>query len=323
VLPRVVSRNWRLKLAALALSVFLWAVVTVQPTNRSVLNSVPVQVDVIDADWAVDGLPSPPTVTVQLSGSVRELLTRGGDAAVVRVPIDRVSGRDTLVRLRPDWVVLSGSSGLIVESITPPTVAIRLEPTVSVALPLSLGTVNDLPPELALAQPLSLNPPVVRVHGPERVVKALDSVALGPLDLASVSTSGLYQVPVDTTGLSNITFDPSTAQVAIRLEPAVEREIAGVPVVVELPEGVDSTNVVVDPPTIQVRLHGVEMLVSQASAVGLAAVVPADFVAGLPAGATWTVPIRLRGVPGLVRAFSAVDSVTVFRRASTAGLVPP
>ena len=115
----------------------------------------------------------------------------------------------------------------------------------------------------------------------------------------------------------------STAQVAIRLEPAVEREIAGVPVVVELPEGVDSTNVVVDPPTIQVRLHGVEMLVSQASAVGLAAVVPADFVAGLPAGATWTVPIRLRGVPGLVRAFSAVDSVTVFRRASTAGLVTP
>jgi YbbR domain-containing protein len=321
VLPRVVSRNWRLKLAALALSVFLWAVVTVRPTNRSVLSSVPVQVDVIDTDWAVDGLPSPPTVTVQLSGSVRELLTRGSDAAVVRVPIDRVVGRDTLIRLRPDWVVLSGS-GLIVESITPPTVAIRLEPTVSTALPLSLGTVNDLPPDLALAQPLGLNPLVVRVHGPKRVVEAMDSVAFGPLDLSSVSASGLYQVPVDTTGLSNLTFDPSTAQVAIRLEPAVEREIAGVPVVVELPEGVDSVSVVVDPPTIQVRLHGVETLVSQANAVGLAAVVAADLVEGLPAGATWTVPIRLRGVPGLVRAFSAVDSVTVFRRSATAGLVP-
>jgi hypothetical protein len=201
-------------------------------------------------------------------------------------------------------------------------VAIRLEPTVSTVLPLSLGTVNDLPAELALAQPLGLNPPVVRVHGPERVVEALDSVALAPLDLSTVSASGLYRVPVDTTGLSSVTFDPSTAQVAIRLEPAVEREIAGVPVVVELPEGLDSVSVVVDPPTIQVRLHGVETLVSQANAVGLAAVVAADFVADLPAGATWTVPIRLRGVPGLVRAFSAVDSVTVSRLPSPPGPVP-
>jgi hypothetical protein len=201
-------------------------------------------------------------------------------------------------------------------------VAVRLEPTVSTVLPLSLGTVNDLPPELALAQPLGLNPPVVRVHGPRRVVEALDSVALAPLDLSSVSESGLYRVPVDTSGLSSVTFDPSTAQVAIRLERAVEREIAGVPVVVELPAGLDSANLVVQPPTIQVRLHGVETLVSAANAVGLAAVVAASHLEGMTAGASWTVPIRLRGVPGLVRAFSAVDSVIVSWPASVAGVVP-
>jgi YbbR domain-containing protein len=322
VLPRVLERNWRLKLSALALSIFLWAVVTIQPRNRQVLSAVPVQVDVSDPAWTLVEA-SPATVTVQLGVSNRELLQlpRGSDIAVVRVPVELVTGRDTLIRLRPDWVILGGGSGLIVESITPPTVAIRFEPTVSTALPLSLGTTNELSAELAFAQPIGLNPAVVRVHGPERVVQGLDSVALEPIDLSSVRESGLLRVPVDTSGLSSLTFDPTAAQVAIRLERAVEREIVGIPVVVEAPAGVDSASLVVEPSTIQVRLLGVETLVSQAHANGLVAVVMASELNGIGPGQLWTVPIRLRGVPHLVRAFSAVDSVRVRRNAPA--VVPP
>jgi YbbR domain-containing protein len=317
VLPRVLERNWRLKLSALALSVFLWAVVTIQPRNRQVLSAVPVQVDVSDPGWTLVEA-SPATVTVQLGVSSRELLQlpRGSsDIAIVRVPVELVTGRDTLIRLRPDWVILGGGSGLIVESITPPTVAIRFEPTVSTALPLSLGTTNELSAELAFAQPMGLNPAVIRVHGPQRVVEALDSVALEPLDLSSLRESGLYRVPVDTSGLSSVTLDPTVAQVAIQLEPAVEREIVGIPVVVEPPTGVDPASLVVDPPTIQVRLLGVETLVSQVHAAALAAVVVPSELNGLAPGQQRTVPIRLRGVPHLVRAFSAVDSVRVTRNA--------
>jgi YbbR domain-containing protein len=316
VLPRVVERNWRLKVSALALSIFLWAVVTIQPRNRQVLSAVPVQVDVSDPAWTLVEA-SPSTVTVQLGVSSRELLQlpRGSDVAVVRVPVELVTGRDTLIRLRPDWVILGGGPGLIVESITPPTVAIRFEPTISTALPLSLGTTNELPAELALAQPIGLNPAVIRVHGPERVVEALDSVALEPLDLSSVRESGLLRVPVDTSGLSSVTFDPAAAQVAIRLERAVEREVGGVPVLLEPPAGVDPETLVVEPGTIQVRLRGVETLVTQASTNGLAAVVVASELQALGPGQQLTVPIRLRGVPHLVRAFSAVDSVLVRRAA--------
>jgi hypothetical protein len=128
-----------------------------------------------------------------------------------------------------------------------------------------------------------------------------------------VSESGLYRVPVDTTGLSSVTFDPTTAQVAIRLEPAVERQIPGVPVALETPAGIDSTSLVVQPATIQVRLLGVETLVRQTSVESLVAIVAATDLEGLPPGTEWTVPIRLRGVPALVRAFSAVDSVRVRR----------
>jgi len=99
------------------------------------------------------------------------------------------------------------------------------------------------------------------------------------------------------------------------LEPAVEREIVGIPVVVEPPTGVDPASLVVDPPTIQVRLLGVETLVSQVHAAALAAVVVPSELNGLAPGQQRTVPIRLRGVPHLVRAFSAVDSVRVTRNA--------
>jgi hypothetical protein len=122
-------------------------------------------------------------------------------------------------------------------------------------------------------------------------------------------------VPVDTSGLSSVTFDPAAAQVAIRLERAVEREVGGVPVLLEPPAGVDPETLVVEPGTIQVRLRGVETLVTQASTNGLAAVVVASELQALGPGQQLTVPIRLRGVPHLVRAFSAVDSVLVRRAA--------
>lgn len=313
VLPQVVTRNWRLKLAALALSLFLWAVVTAQPRNRQVLTSVPVQVVVNDPGWTLAEPPSPAAVSVQLAGTTRELLqlSRGLEAGVVRVPVDQVAGPDTIVRLRNDWVILYDGPGIVVENLAPATVALRLEPARSTVLPLSLRTVGELPSGLALAQALGLTPPVVRVRGPARVVERLDSIPLAPLDLSTVTESRLYRVRVDTSGLGNVDVEPPLAEVAVRLEASAERVIAGVPVLVEAPAGTDPSMLVPQPSTIQVTLRGARTLVAQASTDALAAVVSAQDLEGLPAGSEREVPLRVRGVPNLVRAFSAVDSVRV------------
>jgi len=315
VLPDVVTRNWRLKLSALALAVFLWAIVTVQPRNRDILPAVPVQVVVTDPEWTLAELPSPATVSVQLGGPTRELLQlgRGNDAAILRIPIDAVGSGDTIVRLRTEWVVVLGGSNIVVQEILPSTVTLRLEPAMTVSLPLAVRTRGELPEEWALATPLGLSPPLVRVRGPARILEGLDSIPLEPLDLGAVRESRIYRVRVDTSGLGRVSVEQQTADIAIRLDRAAERSVGGVPVVAEAPLGVDPGSLVVTPATIQVTLRGALSLVNQVDAEALSAVVAARDIEGLAAGSAVTVPIRVRGVPNLVRAFSAVDSVRVER----------
>ena len=66
--PRIVSRNWRLKLAALGLAVFLWALIRTEPRTGVNLFTVPVNAQVSDLEWVLAGEPDPPTVQVRLRG---------------------------------------------------------------------------------------------------------------------------------------------------------------------------------------------------------------------------------------------------------------
>jgi YbbR domain-containing protein len=319
VLPRVVTRNWRLKLASFGLALFLWAVVTVQPRNRQTLTSVPVEVVVRDEGWTLAEPPSPATVDVRLGGSARELLQfPRAQTGSVRVVIDRVTSQDTVIRLRNDWVELDGA-GLVVENVLPATVRLRFEQTRTTALPLSVRTQNEFPGELALAQPLGLTPPVVRVRGAARMVEDLDSIPLAPLDLATIDESGIYRVAVDTSGLGGLIVEPTMASIAVRLERAVERVVGNVPVVAETPEG-SPIRIVVTPATIPVTLRGALTPVNQADVSQLAAIIAAADLSGLSPGEERTVQLRLRGVPPLVRAFSPVDTARAFALDASAPL---
>ena len=325
VLPRVLMRNWRLKLASFGLALFLWAVVTLQPGNRQTLASVPVQVVVRDEEWTLAEPPRPAAVDVRLGGSTRELLQlpRGANAGAVRIVVDRVTSPDTVIRLRNDWVELDGA-GLVVETVVPASVLLHFEPTQSSALPLSVRTHSQLPEELALAQPLGLTPPVVRVRGAVRVVESLDSIPLESLDLGAVTESGIYRVRVDTAGLGGVAVEPSTASIAVRLERSVERVIGNVPVVADPPAG-GGTRVLVTPATVQVTLRGALTPVNQASVDALMGLIaPAD-LAGLVPGQGRRVLIRLSGVPPLVRALMVVDSADVVLEPETppSDTVPP
>lgn len=317
VLPQVVTRNWRLKLAALALSVFLWAVVTVQPRNREVLPTVPVEVEIADEGWTLAEPPSPQTVAVNLGGLTRDLLDLPrGQEARVRIPIETVTSPDTIVRLRVDWVVLSAGSNIVVQDITPVAVSLRFERTRTKAVPLSLQTVGELPEELALVAPLGWSPQVTTVTGPARLVDQVESVELEPLDLGDITQSGAHRVSIDTTDLEGLAFEPRVAQVSVNVQQAVEREVTGVPVRVEAPPGVDSATLVPQPATVDVILRGAMTPVMQVDPGALTAVVSAQDLEGIAAGSEWVAPVEVRGAPQLVRARPSVDSVRVVRAPS-------
>jgi hypothetical protein len=317
LVPRIIHHNGRLKLAALGLAFVLWALVRAEPTTGVGVDvfTIPVRAQVGDMDWALLGEPDPSTVQVRLRGPTQDLIRLAREGTTVRVPLDSVTSGDTLVQLRRDWVVL-GSSGVVVEDIAPASVRLALQPTVTAAVPLRIATRGSLPGALALSAPVALDPPTVRVRGPAHRVRGLDSISAGPLDLRDLSESGVHRLPVDTTGLGDLAVEPLAAAAVVHLEPAVERTLSEVRVVVEAPSdgSVPSAAFVVAPGAIEVRLSGARTAVAAARAEDVRAVVAWEAARAVPAGEARVVPIQLHGVPALVRAFSGADSVMVERR---------
>ncbi len=316
-LKPALGRNWTLKLSSFGLAIFLWAVVQAEPAEREVLSSVPVRVQVGDLGWTLDGEPEPQLVQVRFAGPARQILDLDREGASVRIPVASVTSPDTTIQLRRDWVLVEGGAGLVVQDIVPGSVRLRFQESRQVALPLSLRTRGALPRGIALAAPIGLAPAVVRVRGPARVLEGLDSIRLKPLDLSSVTSSGMVEVPVDTAGLAGLTLTPVRAQLGVRVEAASERLLEAVPVNVQGPA---SAGLQVDPNEVAVTVRGARGPLEAATLDSIRLEVAADQVQDVVPGETRRVEIRVRGVPALLRAEPAVDSVTVRRpRASEQG----
>lgn len=310
LLPRVVVHNWRLKLAALGLSVFLWALVQTEPRNAESF-SASVLVDVADTAWTVAGPPDPASVELRLTGPTRDIIRLAREGTLIRVPVEAVGSPDSVVTLRREWVALGEGTGLSVESLVPNTVRVTFEPAVSRAVPVALRLVDGLPERLALASPIGLNPQVVRVRGPASRVNALDSVRLRPLDLASVEESGVYEVPVDTAGLAGLRLQPTAATLGFRVEDEVERVLSDLPVQIQRAD--DGTDLVARPSSVPVILRGARTLVTAVDPRDLIVLVAPELVQGMVPGEERRVPLRLEGVPALVRASLPTETVVVRR----------
>jgi YbbR domain-containing protein len=301
--------NWRLKLSALGLSVFLWALVQTEPRNAETFSAVPVEVDVADTSWTASGPPTPSTVELRLTGPTREIIRLAREGTLVRVPIREVGSADTVVTLRRDWVALGEGRGVSVESLNPSTVRIVLEPAASRVVPLRVRTQGSLPGHLALASPIGLNPHLVRVRGPASRIQGLDSMPLLPLDLDEITKSGVHELPVDTAGLHGVRVMPPTATVGIRVEEEVERVLSGVPVIVRSPGGSESLSV--SPTAVDVTLRGARTLVTAVNPADLRVWVSPELLSGMTPGEERRVPVKVEGVPALVSSSVPDDIVTV------------
>ncbi|MDT8342514.1 MAG: hypothetical protein RQ751_13465 [Longimicrobiales bacterium] len=319
VVPRILTHNASLKLLALLGAVFLWAIVPRNPQGGEVLPQVPVRVQVADLDWVQAGAPEPTMVQVRLAGPTREIIRLAREGTTVRVPMDRVTSTDTVVSLRRDWVVLAGAPGVVVEEIVPGSVRLAFEEARSRSLPIAVPTEGRLPPGLALAAPLGVNPVLARVRGPARLVDPLTSIPLRPLRLSEVRASGIVELPVDTSGLGSMLVTPQRASVGVRVETAEERVVEGVAVrVADAP----AFEVVVRPDSVTLRLAGAPARLASAPLEQIRPIVDGRRLLGLAPGEARRVPVTLLEVPGLISARAVPDSVTVQRPAGPGGPRP-
>lgn len=307
--PRLLTENWHLKLAALGLSVFLWALVQTEPLSQETFSAVPVQVTVRDTAWTLSGEPSPSTVELRLGGPAREIIRLARDGTTLQIPISAVGSRDTTVQVQREWVQLGPRAGVTVESVSPSVIGLDFEPAASATVPLVLRTQGELAPDLALSSPLVLSPESVSVRGPESALSGLDALPVEPFDLDEVRESGVYRLRVDTSGLAGARVDPSEAVIGVRVEPLEERVLSGVEVRADAPPG--QPDVTVEPASIQLRLAGARTLVTSMDLSLLRVSVAPQSITDLVPGEVRRVRIQIDGLPPLIRAYPSTETVIV------------
>ncbi len=312
VLPRVLARNWRLKLAAVGMAVFLWAMVRVEgPSRRSI--PVPVRVQVIDSDFMLVDEPTPAFVNVRFAGPVREIIRLAFDGSTaVMVPISDVTDTDMVVFLQPGWIPVEGYPGVQVEDFVPSSVHIHLERIETATIALRLNTTGELPSRLALTRAMSLQPGVVRVSGAASRVAAVDTLDILPVDLSNVSDQGVLEATVDTAGLG-LQVVPIEVTVMVPVEQSADRRVIGIPV--RAGEGGGAGGIVIVPPSVDLTLTGARTRVEGVNTGRLRVFVPSYALLGMRPSEERRVPIHVEGVPNFVRVSMDVDSVLVRRQA--------
>ncbi len=311
LLPRLLARNWRLKLAAVGVAVFLWALVRVETPSR-VSIPVPVRVQLTDPKYMLVDEPAPTLVDVRFAGPVREILRLAFDGTAVIVPINEVTQRDMTVVLQAGWIPVEGYQGVQVEDFVPSTIHLHLEPMESAIIGLRLSITGELPERLALTRAISLAPSVVRVSGAASRVAAVDSLDILPVSLGDVSEQGVLEATVDTTGLG-LLVEPTQVRVMVPVEESTDRRLTNIPV--QPGDGSIEGGMIVVPASVGLTLRGARSRVDGVNPGRLRVFVPAYALLGMRPSEERRVPVQVEGLPSFVTATVDVDTVLVRRQA--------
>ena len=298
--PGIITRNWQLKLSALAMAVLLWTVPEFEAQSSQELENVPVRVQLTDPQWALLGEPLPSTVKVTLAGPTRALMALRADRPSILVPVDQVSSADTAILLLPAWLRTSVSDEITVEDLVPSSVNLSFEPMEVDVVTLRARLTGDLPSGLSMVRNPEVVPGFVRVSGPSSRVSGLASVTLMPLDLSEVRSSGTFGLPVDTTNLSGMALAPQRASVEIEVEETLTKSFEGVPV--RLPILASDPQLQARPSTVTVVLTGATSLVDSFDPGQLRITVSGTVATALVPGEEVRATLSVEGPPAVVEA---------------------
>ena len=209
--------DWGLKLTALVLAFLIWALARADSPADDVLADVPVTVVLRDASWELAGQPAPSTVSIRVSGPVRDLARlRMGDPSVVRLVVDEVTDSVQGFLLQPRHVQwgTGGGESLVVEAITPDQVRLDFDPVIHEFLPVTAGTSNQPPAGFELAGPLQVEPSQVRASGARRRLLERPVLRVPDIDLSNRRSVDTVTLSIDTAG-SGLLVTPLQVKVVV------------------------------------------------------------------------------------------------------------
>ena len=322
---RTVARNWQLKLAALALAILLWVVVSAEQVTTQWI-PVPVRVTSDAPGRVVTGGPVPAEVEVRFAGPGRELWELALERPVLVLPVDRVEADEQVFVLEPRMVSIpNGLSAVSARDVRPGSVRVLTQRVVTREVPVRLRLARRSRDRYVVLDTPRVSPATVRVTGPADRVARLDAVVTEPLEIGAADSVFRLAVPLDGDSLGGVRASARSVEVAARVDRVVERIFPDVPVARLVgarvaPERVD---VRVQGPSRRVRALDAASLRVTVGVDSLPAVLPVDGapaplrVGGVPAG------LSARAVPALVRISpAAAPAAPAFPAPDSAGAQP-
>jgi len=190
-----VTRNWPLKLAALALSVILWIVVAAEETT-SELVGVRLEVDVPPTL----ALAKPaPAVRAIVTGPARELIKLYAAPLVIRanVPASAQPPRHPLA-IGPHDIQIPRNVKVTIQDVEPREIELDVDRFARRLVPVAFRGVIEAESGFALSGRLTLTPRAVEVSGPRGIVYGIDSVFTEPIEVRGVTEAFERTVALDT-----------------------------------------------------------------------------------------------------------------------------
>jgi YbbR domain-containing protein len=220
IIRKIFLEDWGVKLAALAITFALWLGVTglSTPTTQR-MSGIPLS---LRYSTSTEVTNTPLTeVDIVISGDKRKISQINKNDLIVSVDISDVLPGDRVIALTPENVSLSLPSGVKLDEVLPPRIAVRLEAVEEKEITVEPVTIGAIPEGFELYSETSL-PAKVRVRGPASVLKTLTSVPTDKIDLTGhQSDFTARQVALN---LAKVTLLDTVVDVAFRIgEKRIER----------------------------------------------------------------------------------------------------
>ncbi|HZG42852.1 MAG TPA: hypothetical protein VEY93_07815 [Longimicrobium sp.] len=309
-LARTLTYNWRLKLAALALAVLIWAVVSAEQVTSQ---WIPVRVDPVvrDPEFVITSPAEPAMVSVQVTGPGRELWELAINRPTLVLSVRDVGERRTF-GLEPSMVRIPQGLAVRVSDVRPAVVTLGLERLASRMVPVRARVAGRSTQRYVIGEDLVILPAEVRVTGPADRIAALEALATRSFDVVPDDSTFSHEVVLDTAALDGLSFARTRVRVSGTVDRPVERTVG--PISVSAPDGLRA-----QPAEVTLRIAGPERVVRRLLPASLRALVARDSLppALPPAGADARVVVE--GLPAAVSATAVPERVRVL----PPGVAPP
>jgi YbbR domain-containing protein len=279
-----------LKVVSVALAVLLWMMVSSQraPVERGLripleLQNLPQNLEMVE--------PPQESVDVRIRGTADALGRIAPGDLVATIDLSAAQPGRRLFHVSTERV--KAPFAVVVTQVTPPSVAIRFEPSATRIVPV-VPSVEGEPAAGYIVGEVTADPPTVEIVGPESILRRVTEAITEPLWVGSARSDVRSSVIVGVADEGVRVNNAKTAVVSVQILSAPEeRQLSSVPVRTRnLARGLTAG---VSPATVKVRVRGTKEMLAKIRDTSVVAYVDLD---GVGRG-DYGLPVRLEPTVGV------------------------